>query len=232
MTVGLRRSEPLNDVLVVGQTSTQNEYFELPQPVAAPVGGLAKRIFDIISVSLLLVALSPVLICVAFAVKISSPGSMIFKQSRIGWRGETFEIYKFRTMHVSENSANVTQAIRGDARLTSIGAFLRRTSLDELPQLFNVLKGEMSLVGPRPHAVAHDHNFEQALPSYQLRRVARPGITGLAQIKGARGPILRYKDIRRRAGFDRLYVENWSVWNDVLILLKTAFMVLRDKSAF
>jgi putative colanic acid biosysnthesis UDP-glucose lipid carrier transferase len=199
---------------------------------AAPIGGDLKRAVDVIGATLALIALSPLLITAAAAVAIESPGPVLFRQLRGGFRGEVFRICKFRTMRVTEDGRNLTQASERDPRVTLVGAFLRRTSLDELPQLLNVISGEMSLVGPRPHAVSHDNAFARIDEKYRKRQMAKPGITGLAQVNGARGPTETHEHVRERLMYDLQYVDNWSLWLDIKIALKTIVVVLRGKNAF
>jgi len=179
-----------------------------------------KHIFDKVFSLLILLLLSPLLVVVAIAVKTSSSGSVIFKQQRHGYDGSIFNIWKFRTMHLHIDNQAV-QAVRGDLRITKIGAFLRRTSIDELPQLFNVLQGTMSLVGPRPHAVEHNNFYSKKISAYLVRHRIKPGITGLAQINGCRGETETLQKMQRRIDYDLEYIHNWSLWFDFEILLKT-----------
>lgn len=196
---------------------------------------LIKRIFDIVVSGLALVALSPLLIALATAIKITSEGPALFRQERIGLGNRRFNLLKFRSMYhdlSDHDGQNSTQ--RGDARITNVGAFIRRTSLDELPQLINVLRGEMSIVGPRPHATgsrAGGRLFWEVDNSYWHRHVVKPGITGLAQIRGHRGNTFYEEDLQKRLDSDLLYVENWSFWEDVRIVLKT-FSVISHNNAF
>jgi exopolysaccharide biosynthesis polyprenyl glycosylphosphotransferase len=183
-----------------------------------------KHIFDVILAVLGLLLLSPLLLLVALSVRFDSKGPVIFKQTRTGLRGKQFQIYKFRTMCVLENGPMVQQVVRGDKRVTRVGRWLRRTSIDELPQLLNVIRGEMSLVGPRPHALAHDHYYEQHLPDYCARFLVRPGITGWAQINGLRGETPTIEDMRRRLEFDLWYVQNRSHAIDLMILVRTVLV--------
>jgi putative colanic acid biosynthesis UDP-glucose lipid carrier transferase len=185
-----------------------------------PVGGLSKRVFDVVvSASALLVFL-PFLLLIALIVKLESNGPAIFKQERGGYRGKTFRIWKFRTMTVMENRG-VLQARSGDVRFTRLGGFLRRSSIDELPQLVNVLLGDMSIIGPRPHALEHDVLFEKVDGRYPIRFNARPGVTGLAQVNGSRGPTETEEKIQTRTGFDIEYVQAWSWRRDIEIFLRT-----------
>jgi lipopolysaccharide/colanic/teichoic acid biosynthesis glycosyltransferase len=196
-----------------------------------PSGGLSKRIFDIGVAGALLLALSPLLLVIWTLVRLESRGPGLFRQRRGGFKGKPFFIYKFRSMTRCEDTT-IEQAVRGDQRVTRLGAILRRTSLDELPQLINVCKGDMSLIGPRPHALAHDKQFAAVTPRYRVRFRARPGITGLAQVSGSRGPTETPEKIVARAELDAKYVETWSWANDLRILLTTALVVFHDPDAF
>lgn len=196
-----------------------------------PLGGIAKRAFDVVASSMALVLLAPLLVVIALAIRLESPGAVLFRQKRAGFRGRIFRIYKFRTMRVAEDGRAVVQAVRGDARVTRIGRFLRRTSLDELPQLLNVLRGEMSLVGPRPHAVVHEQAFHRLKDAYAMRRMARPGITGLAQVSGARGVTDTPEKVLMRTAFDLEYVRAWSFWRDLVIIARTLSLPFRDGAA-
>jgi lipopolysaccharide/colanic/teichoic acid biosynthesis glycosyltransferase len=193
-------------------------------------GVLLRTSFDIFVSALLLISLAPLLALLALLVRLDSPGPALFRQTRTGLNGRTFLIYKFRTMHVQEDGAVISQARRGDARLTRLGALLRSTSLDELPQLLNVLRGEMALVGPRPHALAHDSHYGALLSAYHERFAVRPGITGWAQINGSRGGTPRLIDMQRRIEFDLWYIENRSFTLDLKILVATALHVLPSRS--
>lgn len=192
----------------------------------------AKRMFDCVAAAGLLALLSPLLLVIAAAVRVQGPGPVFFRQQRSGFGGHVFTVYKFRTMHAGACAApDVPQARRGDPRVTSLGRFLRRTSLDELPQLANVVRGEMSLVGPRPHALAHDASFAREVDSYMARHRVKPGMTGLAQVKGFRGEIADGDALRQRIGSDLWYIENWSILLDIKILVMTAF-VLTGRNAY
>ncbi len=195
------------------------------------MAGVLKRGSDIVLAAAALLLLAPLLAAIAIAVKRSSPGPVFFKQRRYGLDGREFLVYKFRTMTVCEDDP-LMQATRFDLRVTRVGAFLRRTSLDELPQLLNVLEGSMSLVGPRPHAVAHNEHYRKLVSGYMLRHKVRPGITGLAQVNGLRGETVDIERMRQRVAFDLEYLKHWSLGLDVRILLKTARLVLHDKSAY
>jgi putative colanic acid biosynthesis UDP-glucose lipid carrier transferase len=196
------------------------------------VNALAKRISDIVLASLILVLISPVLIAVAIAVKRSSPGPVIFKQRRNGLDGEEIIVWKFRSMTVTENGSTVIQATRNDPRVTRVGAFIRRTSLDELPQFFNVLQGSMSIVGPRPHAVAHNETYRSLIRAYMIRHKVKPGITGLAQVNGYRGETPQLEKMAGRVEYDIEYLRRWSLWLDISIIARTIKLCVFDRSAY
>jgi Undecaprenyl-phosphate glucose phosphotransferase len=201
----------------------------------APLSGsqrLIKRAIDVVFASLALIFFMPVMTLTAIAIKLDSPGPVIFRQNRKGFNGRQFLIFKFRTMTVEENGNTVLQATRDDPRVTTIGRLLRATSIDELPQLLNVLKGDMSLIGPRPHALAHDSYFENVLSDYAFRHHVKPGITGWAQCNGARGATPSIEHISERVKLDLWYINNWSLWLDIQILIKTLFEVLRKRNAY
>jgi Undecaprenyl-phosphate glucose phosphotransferase len=191
-----------------------------------------KRAVDLLVALLATVIFLPVMAITALAIKLNGPGPIIFRQSRKGFNGRKFVMFKFRTMKVQENGDVVTQVARRDPRVTSIGKLLRTTSIDELPQLLNVLRGEMSLVGPRPHAVAHDNYFEKVLEDYAFRHHVKPGMTGWAQVNGLRGATPSVDQISRRIKMDLWYINNWSLWLDIQILLKTVVEVLRKRNAY
>ena len=203
--------------------------------LGAPLSSLeqgVKRLIDVVLASIALVFLLPVMLLTAIAIKLDGPGPVIFRQFRKGFNGQQFVMFKFRTMSVQENGATVTQAARNDPRVTGIGKLLRASSIDELPQLINVLSGEMSLIGPRPHALAHDSQFEKLLSDYAFRHHVKPGITGWAQCNGARGATPKIEQIQERVKLDLWYINNWSLWLDFQILVKTVFEVLRKRNAF
>lgn len=186
-----------------------------------------KNLFDWLGALCLTVILSPLLFIIALLIKLTSPGPVFFKQERHGVGGESIEIYKFRSMKLHrEEAGQVTQATQGDERVTRIGHFLRVTSLDELPQLFNVLKGEMSLVGPRPHALEHNDLFKSRIPKYMLRHKVKPGMTGWAQVNGFRGRTDTRKKMAQRIQHDLWYIQNWSLWLDLKILMMTPFVMM------
>jgi putative colanic acid biosynthesis UDP-glucose lipid carrier transferase len=192
-----------------------------------------KRAFDLALAGLALVAASPFLALLGLGVKLSSPGPVLFRQRRYGLNGEEINVYKFRSMTVCEDGAVVTQATREDQRITRFGRFLRRTSLDELPQILNVLQGKMSLVGPRPHAIAHNEQYRKLISGYMIRHKVRPGITGWAQVNGLRGETDTIEKMRARVKFDIDYLNNWSIWLDLKILARTVLLIARgDKQAY
>ncbi|GLP95716.1 undecaprenyl-phosphate glucose phosphotransferase [Paraferrimonas sedimenticola] len=191
-----------------------------------------KRAEDIIFSSLALLVLSPVMLTVAAGVKLSSRGPVLFKQDRYGLDGRKIKVWKFRSMRTMENGDKVTQATRDDPRVTRFGAFIRRTSLDELPQFFNVLQGDMSIVGPRPHAVAHNEQYRSIVDRYMLRHKVKPGITGLAQINGFRGETDTLDKMERRVEYDLKYINDWSIWMDVKIIGLTAIRGFTGHSAY
>lgn len=190
---------------------------------------VCKRAMDIILAGSGLLVLSPFLLLIGAAVRLTSRGPALFRQRRYGLDGEEIWVYKFRSMRVCEDGTVITQARKGDPRVTRVGAFLRRTSLDELPQLLNVLQGKMSLVGPRPHAIAHNEMYRKLINGYMIRHKVRPGITGLAQINGLRGETETLEKMSERVRYDLEYLRHWSPWFDVKILFKTLGVVLRDR---
>lgn len=199
----------------------------------APVArSLYKRAFDLIFAIFMLLFLMPLLLLIAVVIYCESGGPVLFKQQRTGYRGRIFTILKFRTMTVAEAGDEALQATRNDARVTKAGVILRKLSLDELPQLMNVARGDMSLIGPRPHAVGHDAQFAQFVPGYAERFLAKPGLTGLAQVNGRRGEIHSPDCIRNRVADDCKYVEQWSLWLDMRILARTVPLVLGDPKAY
>ncbi len=191
-----------------------------------------KRAMDVLVATLLLMLIAPLLVVIALLVRLSGPGPILFWQQRSGLDQRVFRIAKFRTMHVLEDGLDLAHARPGDARTTRVGRVLRRLSLDELPQLINIVRGEMSFVGPRPHALAHDAHYGQRLPGYSLRFAVRPGLTGLAQVRGLRGGIDQLDGMADRVRADRQYIENWSLGLDLLILARTAPRLLFDRAAY
>jgi putative colanic acid biosysnthesis UDP-glucose lipid carrier transferase len=196
------------------------------------MSGFWKRAFDVALACFALVFFSPVLLVMALAIRRSSPGPILFKQRRYGLNGEEILVYKFRSMTVCEDGPVVAQATEKDSRVTPLGAFLRRTSLDELPQIFNVLEGKMSFVGPRPHAVAHNEEYRKLINGYMIRHKVRPGITGWAQVNGLRGETSTIDKMQRRVQYDLDYLKNWSLWLDLKILARTALIVACDRNAY
>lgn len=194
---------------------------------------VVKEVEDRVLASLILLLISPVLLAIAIGVKLSSPGPVFFRQQRNGWGGKPIHVLKFRSMVVhQEATGTVTQASKLDSRITPFGAFLRRTSLDELPQFWNVLTGEMSIVGPRPHAVAHNDQYKVLVDDYMLRHRVKPGITGWAQINGYRGETDTLDKMQKRVEYDLYYIEHWSVWLDLKIIALTVFKGFVNKNAY
>jgi Undecaprenyl-phosphate glucose phosphotransferase len=204
--------------------------------VASPLSGralLQKAIFDRLFAIVALIAVSPVMVAVAVAVKLSSKGPVFFRQTRKGADGRTFQIFKFRTMRAHVEQAGVVQqATRNDPRITSVGRFLRRTSLDELPQFLNVLRGEMSVVGPRPHATAHDDHYQKIVDGYIHRYRIKPGITGWAQVNGFRGETDRIEKMQGRVEYDLYYLRNWALRLDIRIVIATVTKGLIHRNAY
>ena len=194
--------------------------------------GVVKRIIDIALALTVLVVAAPLMLLLAMLVRMSSPGPVIFKQRRYGLDGREIMVYKFRTMTVVEDGPSVVQASKADLRITAAGRFMRRYSLDELPQLLNVLQGQMSLVGPRPHAVAHNEEYRKLIKGYMIRHKVPPGMTGLAQVNGCRGETARVEDMQARVDYDLEYLRRWSPLLDFKILFLTAIRVLRDEKAY
>ncbi|HEB63584.1 MAG TPA: undecaprenyl-phosphate glucose phosphotransferase [Gammaproteobacteria bacterium] len=203
---------------------------------ASPMVGLnraIKAVEDRVLALLILVLISPVLAAIAVGVKLSSPGPVLFKQRRHGWDGKLIKVYKFRSMVVHcEDDGQVTQAKKCDYRITKFGAFLRHTSLDELPQFVNVLQGKMSIVGPRPHAIAHNEQYKDQIEAYMLRHKVKPGITGWAQVNGLRGETDTLDKMKKRVEYDLYYIENWSLWFDIKIIIRTLFTGFVNKNAY
>ena len=193
---------------------------------------LVKRISDVVLSCLILLLISPVLLFVAIGVRLSSPGPVIFKQRRNGLDGEEIMVYKFRSMRAQDNGGTVRQAVKGDTRITPFGAFIRRTSLDELPQFVNVLQGRMSIVGPRPHAVAHNEEYRKLIKAYMVRHKVKPGITGWAQVNGLRGETDTIEKMQSRVEYDLEYLRNWSLALDLQIILRTVRLVIFDRHAY
>ena len=193
---------------------------------------MLKRLSDISLSVLILTLLSPLMLGLAIGVKQSSPGPVIFKQRRYGLDGREILVYKFRSMTTTDNGEVVRQATRNDARITPFGAFIRKTSLDELPQFINVLQGRMSIVGPRPHAVAHNEAYRKLIKGYMVRHKVKPGITGWAQVNGYRGETDTIDKMEKRIEFDLEYLRNWSLSLDIWIIVKTVLVVFKDRNAY
>ncbi|MEJ2612073.1 MAG: undecaprenyl-phosphate glucose phosphotransferase [Candidatus Thiodiazotropha sp.] len=192
---------------------------------------LLKSLEDRILAFFILILASPIMLLTALAIKKESPGPVIFRQERTGWDGQTFKIWKFRSMRLhDEDDGKVKQATKNDTRITKVGAFIRRTSIDELPQLFNVLTGQMSLVGPRPHALQHNEEYSTQIEAYMARHRIKPGMTGLAQIRGYRGETKELDQMKMRVQYDLEYINNWSIWLDFSILVRTVFTLKSDKA--
>src|SRR5437762_833787 len=196
------------------------------------INGLVKGASDFVLSLLILVCIFPMLVAIAIGVKLSSPGPVLFKQRRYGVDGRKIVVYKFRSMTVAEDGDVVRQATKNDARVTKFGAFLRKTSLDELPQFINVLQGRMSVVGPRPHAVAHTELYRKLIRGYMIRHKVRPGITGLAQVNGFRGETDTVEKMKARIEYDLAYLRSWSLLLDLQIVLKTIVVVLKKQNAY
>ncbi len=194
--------------------------------------GFLKRSSDILLSLLILLLISPLMLLIAILIKLDSPGPVFFKQRRYGLDGEEIVVYKFRSMVVTEDGAEIAQAKKNDARVTRLGAFLRRSSLDELPQFVNVLQGRMSVVGPRPHAVAHNELYRTLIKGYMVRHKVRPGITGWAQVNGQRGETDTLEKMQARIDFDLDYLRNWALQLDLYIIFKTIRLVFKDSAAY
>lgn len=221
-TILQSRTEEINGVPVVPLFDT-------------PLNGINmifKRLEDIVVSLFILILISPILIVISCAVKFTSPGPIIFRQVRYGMDGRPIKVWKFRSMTVMENDDKVIQATKNDVRVTKVGKFLRSTSLDELPQFFNVLFGQMSVVGPRPHAVSHNEQYRSLIQGYMLRHKVKPGITGLAQINGWRGETDTLEKMEKRIEYDLLYIRGWSIWLDLKIIFLTIFKGFVNKSAY
>ena len=196
------------------------------------LNGVLKRLSDIVFASIILVLISPLLLILAVAVKLTSPGPALFQQKPYGLDGEEIVVYKFRSMTVCEDGDNIKQATRNDSRVTRLGTILRKYSLDELPQFVNVLQGRMSIVGPRPHAVAHNEMYRGMIKGYMIRHKVKPGITGWAQVNGLRGETNTVEKMQKRIEYDLDYLRNWSLGLDALIILKTILIVLQTKDTY
>lgn len=206
--------------------------FELKRSPLTLVERSIKRLFDIVVSASLLTLLSPLLVMVAIGIAVETGRPVIFRQKRKGFGGRPFEIYKFRTMTVTENGDTIKQAERNDSRVTAFGSVLRKTSIDELPQLFNVLRGDMSLIGPRPHALAHDNLYVTLIEDYAYRQHVKPGLTGWAQVNGCRGETKTVDAMAARVEHDLWYIDHWSLLLDLRIILRTIGIVLFDRNAY
>jgi putative colanic acid biosysnthesis UDP-glucose lipid carrier transferase len=196
------------------------------------INGLIKRLSDIVIASVILILIAPLLVAIAIGVKLSSPGPVLFKQRRYGLDGRDITVYKFRSMTVCEDGDVIQQATKNDQRITPFGALIRRTSMDELPQFINVLQGRMSVVGPRPHAIAHNEMYRKLIKGYMVRHKVRPGITGLAQANGMRGETETLDKMKARIEYDLAYLRNWSLRLDLSIILRTIWVVLKGRNAY
>ncbi|MFZ2855121.1 MAG: undecaprenyl-phosphate glucose phosphotransferase [Rhodocyclaceae bacterium] len=196
------------------------------------INGVFKRASDLVLASLILLLIAPLMLLIAIAIKLQSPGPAIFKQRRHGLDGREIIVYKFRSMSVAEDGSEIRQATRHDSRVTPLGAFLRRSSLDELPQFINVLQGRMSIVGPRPHAVAHNELYRKLISGYMIRHKVRPGITGWAQVNGQRGETDTLEKMEKRIEYDLAYLRNWSLPWDLEIIFRTLFVVFKKQNAY
>jgi Undecaprenyl-phosphate glucose phosphotransferase len=217
--VELAKTGPLASLLLTRLPLTRGEIMQ-------------KRFFDLLFAACALITLTPLIAIVGILIKLDSPGPVFFVQRRYGFNQQPFRIIKFRTMHKLEDGAIIPQTTRDDPRLTRIGRWLRRANIDELPQLFNVLMGDMSLVGPRPHALTHDHDYERRISLYARRHNVKPGITGWAQINGYRGEIDNNEKIRKRIEYDLFYIDNWSLWFDMKILARTLLSRAAYRNAY
>lgn len=215
-----------------GEAKNSAALFEIRSGPLSDKGRRAKRMLDFVGATSGLVLLSPVMILCAIAIAFESSGPVLFRQTRLGFNGRPFKIYKFRSMFVMEEGRAVVAAKRDDARVTRVGRIIRRLSIDELPQLINVLHGEMSLVGPRPHALAHDEYYDRLLVDYTFRQHVKPGLTGWAQINGLRGEIVNVTEMEQRLGHDLWYIRNWSLLLDLKIMLRTALSIFLTEKAY
>jgi len=200
-------------------------------PLNSTSAQIIKRTEDILLASLILLLISPLMLALAIGVRLSSPGPIIFKQKRYGLNGKEINVYKFRSMYTLDNGSAIKQAQKNDPRITPFGALIRKTSLDELPQFINVLQGRMSIVGPRPHASAHNEQYRKIVPRYMQRHIVKPGITGWAQINGWRGETDTLDKMEKRIEYDLHYINNWSIWLDIKIIILTVFKGFVNKNA-
>lgn len=215
-----------------GALTRRSLVLELQRPPLSSLELTVKRLLDVVISIVALAFYVPIMLFAALAIKLDSEGPVVFRQFRKGFSGKTFTMFKFRTMSVQENSDHVQQASRNDPRVTRVGRWLRASSIDELPQLFNVLMGDMSLIGPRPHALVHDTRFMEVVANYAFRQHVKPGMTGWAQVNGARGATPSVDSIARRVELDIWYIDNWSLRLDLQIMVMTAIEVLRKRNAY
>lgn len=236
LTVEVRFFPELTDLPLLNHTVTEHLGFYSIDLSMSPIKGhnkFVKRMEDILGALLIMLIIAIPCLIVAIVIKLTSPGPVLFKQYRTGMDGKQFKIYKFRTMRLHhENDGKVSQATRDDPRITEVGAFLRKTSIDELPQFFNVLQGRMSIVGPRPHALAHNQYYMQLVESYMQRHRVKPGITGWAQVSGFRGETDTLEKMQERVRYDLWYIENWSLLFDIKIIIMTMFKGFIGKNAY
>jgi putative colanic acid biosynthesis UDP-glucose lipid carrier transferase len=219
----------LNSRWVDYQGITAISIYETP---FAGLDSVLKRLEDIVLSIIILILISPIMLLIALLIKLTSPGPVLFYQDRYGADGHQIKVRKFRSMTTVENGAEIKQATKGDKRMTPLGAFLRKTSLDELPQFFNTLFGSMSIVGPRPHAVAHNEEYRKKIQGYMLRHKVKPGITGLAQINGFRGETDTLDKMEGRIRYDLEYIQAWSIALDLKIIFLTIFKGFVNKNAY
>lgn len=225
---------PDTAALLAGRADHFGDYVaaEIHRPPLSGVEQSLKRGFDLIAAGTGLLALAPLLLLVAMMIRLDTRGPVMFRQSRLGFNGRAFKIYKFRSMSVMEDGRAITQATRNDSRVTRVGYWLRRSSIDELPQLLNVLRGEMSLIGPRPHAIAHDDHYARIISNYAERQHVKPGLTGWAQVRGFRGETADVASMARRVEYDLWYISHWSFWLDLKIIVLTGIEMLRPRNAY
>jgi putative colanic acid biosynthesis UDP-glucose lipid carrier transferase len=231
--VNLIPAGPISELLkvpshMIGNTLT----IELQRGPRTLLERSVKRVFDVIVAGTGLILLMPLFLMTAVAIKLDSSGQIIFRQRRSGFNGRHFQILKFRTMRVLEDDETIVQAKPNDSRVTRVGHWLRRTSIDELPQLFNIIRGDMSIVGPRPHALAHDNQFDKLIGNYAYRHHVKPGLTGWAQVNGYRGQTRTVADIEDRVKLDLWYIDNWSLRADFKIIFMTVIEVMRGENAY
>lgn len=235
-TQNIRLIPSISDLRLLNHKVTQVAGLQIIDLSVSPLdeGGNAiiKRSFDISFSLIALLLIWPILLAISFIVKATSPGPAVFKQIRNGIHGKEISVYKFRSMHVHNEKNKVTQARKNDSRITPVGSFLRKSSLDELPQFINVLQGKMSVVGPRPHAISHNEEYKEIVDSYMRRHKVKPGITGWAQINGYRGETDTIDKMEKRVEFDLYYIDNWSIWFDIKIVIMTIFKGFFDKNAY